>query len=124
MYLKDWVENLYRYTKSVPHPIRHISELYIPFDYDVLYSDTEQSLMNSERTCSVCEDDSFKYPYWYIWRRKNQFSGGSGGWKVQKLSWLNDIKPPDSVSILNFRKMSNGVLANFNQKVPILGLNG
>ena len=68
--------------------IRHVIELYILLINNVPYSGTERSLMNFlyQKTFSSRQEDSFKYPYRYFWRKKNsKFFLGWGGQKVKNL---------------------------------------
>ena len=52
--------------------IRHVIQFFILFVNNVPYPHTERSQMNFiyQKTFSTCQEDSFKYPYWYFWRDK------------------------------------------------------
>ena len=91
-------ENVFWYKKihqrSFRTRIRHVIELYILLINNVPYSGTERSLMNFlyQKTFSARQDDSFKYPYRYFWRKKN--FNFFLGWGVKKSIFFHfyDVK--------------------------------
>ena len=70
-------------------------ELYRLLVNNVPYSGTERSLMTFlyQKTFSTRQDDSFKYPYRYFWRKKKfKFFFKVGGQKVNFFFQFYDVK--------------------------------